>query len=107
MRFFNPVHRMPLVEIVRGEQTSDETINRVVAYAAAAWESPGGRSTTAPNVRQPRCCSPTSSASTRLVADGADFAAVDKVMERVPAGRMGPAHLLDVVGIDTTQPPRR
>ncbi|MDF5366644.1 3-hydroxyacyl-CoA dehydrogenase NAD-binding domain-containing protein, partial [Vibrio parahaemolyticus] len=28
MHFFNPVHRMPLVEIIRGEHTSDETINR-------------------------------------------------------------------------------
>ena len=39
MHFFNPVHRMPLVEIIRGEQTSDETINRVVAYAAAMGKS--------------------------------------------------------------------
>lgn len=34
MHFFNPVHRMPLVEIIRGEHTSEDTINRVVAYAA-------------------------------------------------------------------------
>ncbi|OSI42106.1 3-hydroxyacyl-CoA dehydrogenase NAD-binding domain-containing protein, partial [Bradyrhizobium canariense] len=40
MHFFNPVHRMPLVEIIRGEHTSDETINRVVAYAAKMGKSP-------------------------------------------------------------------
>ncbi|MCV5746250.1 3-hydroxyacyl-CoA dehydrogenase NAD-binding domain-containing protein, partial [Escherichia coli] len=40
MHFFNPVHRMPLVEIIRGEKTSDETINRVVAYAAKMGKSP-------------------------------------------------------------------
>jgi 3-hydroxyacyl-CoA dehydrogenase/enoyl-CoA hydratase/3-hydroxybutyryl-CoA epimerase/enoyl-CoA isomerase len=33
MHFFNPVHKMPLVEIIRGEKTSDETVNAVVAYA--------------------------------------------------------------------------
>ncbi|KOO12035.1 hypothetical protein AKJ18_26045 [Vibrio xuii] len=40
MHFFNPVHRMPLVEIIRGEHTSDETINRVVACAAKMGKSP-------------------------------------------------------------------
>lgn len=31
MHFFNPVHKMPLVEVVRGKETSDETLARVVA----------------------------------------------------------------------------
>jgi len=30
MHFFNPVHRMPLVEIIRGEKTSDETIAKAL-----------------------------------------------------------------------------
>ena len=34
MHFFNPVHRMPLVEIIRGEKSSDETIAKVVAWAS-------------------------------------------------------------------------
>lgn len=34
MHFFNPVHRMPLVEIIRGEKSSDETIAKVVARQA-------------------------------------------------------------------------
>ncbi len=33
MHFFNPVHRMPLVEIIRGD-SSDETIAKVVAWAS-------------------------------------------------------------------------
>ncbi|MGK2888686.1 MAG: 3-hydroxyacyl-CoA dehydrogenase NAD-binding domain-containing protein [Candidatus Malihini olakiniferum] len=33
MHFFNPVHYMPLVEIIRSPQTSDDTIARMVAYA--------------------------------------------------------------------------
>jgi 3-hydroxyacyl-CoA dehydrogenase/enoyl-CoA hydratase/3-hydroxybutyryl-CoA epimerase/enoyl-CoA isomerase len=36
-----------------------------------------------------------------LLADGADFAAVDKVMEKQFGWPMGPAYLLDVVGLDT------
>jgi 3-hydroxyacyl-CoA dehydrogenase/enoyl-CoA hydratase/3-hydroxybutyryl-CoA epimerase/enoyl-CoA isomerase len=33
MHFFNPVHAMPLVEVIRGEKSSDEAIARTVAYA--------------------------------------------------------------------------
>ncbi|RMF59406.1 MAG: hypothetical protein D6743_16380, partial [Calditrichaeota bacterium] len=31
--FFNPVHRMPLIEVIRGEKTSDETTVTAVAFA--------------------------------------------------------------------------
>ena len=40
MHFFNPVHRMPLVEVIRGKDTSDETVAAVVAYAARMGKSP-------------------------------------------------------------------
>jgi 3-hydroxyacyl-CoA dehydrogenase/enoyl-CoA hydratase/3-hydroxybutyryl-CoA epimerase/enoyl-CoA isomerase len=40
MHFFNPVHAMPLVEIIRGRQTSDDTINRAVAYALSLQKQP-------------------------------------------------------------------
>ncbi|MFN3564351.1 MAG: 3-hydroxyacyl-CoA dehydrogenase NAD-binding domain-containing protein, partial [Moraxella osloensis] len=39
MHFFNPVHQMPLVEIIRGKDTSDATIAAVVAYAAKMGKS--------------------------------------------------------------------
>ena len=32
MHFFNPVNRMPLVEVIPGEKTSDETVAAVVAF---------------------------------------------------------------------------
>ena len=35
MHFFNPVHRMPLVEVIRGEKSSEKTIATTVAYASA------------------------------------------------------------------------
>ena len=40
MHFFNPVHRMPLVEIIRGEKTSEETINAVVAATLKMGKTP-------------------------------------------------------------------
>ena len=40
MHFFNPVHRMPLVEVIRGEKSSELTIAATVAYAAAMGKSP-------------------------------------------------------------------
>ncbi|NEX87659.1 fatty acid oxidation complex subunit alpha FadB [Aeromonas rivipollensis] len=100
MHFFNPVHRMPLVEIIRGEQTSDDTINRVVAYAAAMGKSPVVVND-CPGFFVNRVLFPYFFGFNKLVADGADFAAVDKVMEKEFGWPMGPAYLLDVVGIDT------
>jgi 3-hydroxyacyl-CoA dehydrogenase/enoyl-CoA hydratase/3-hydroxybutyryl-CoA epimerase/enoyl-CoA isomerase len=35
MHFFNPVHLMPLVEVIRGEQSSEEAIATTVAYATS------------------------------------------------------------------------
>lgn len=59
MHFFNPVHRMPLVEIIRGEKSSDETIAKVVAWRAR-WAKRRLWLTTAPASLLTACCSPTS-----------------------------------------------
>ena len=40
MHFFNPVHRMPLVEVIRGERTSDETVATVFALAKTLGKTP-------------------------------------------------------------------
>ncbi len=48
MHFFNPVHRMPLVEVVRGAATSDEAVATVYAFALAPGEGAGRRRRTAP-----------------------------------------------------------
>ncbi|MEZ9489623.1 fatty acid oxidation complex subunit alpha FadB [Vibrio breoganii] len=100
MHFFNPVHRMPLVEIIRGEKTSDETINRVVAYAAKMGKSPIVVND-CPGFFVNRVLFPYFNGFSQLVNDGADFQHVDKVMERQFGWPMGPAYLLDVVGLDT------
>ena len=53
MHFFNPVHRMPLVEIIRGEKSSDETIAKVVAWASKMGKTP----IVAPASLLTACCS--------------------------------------------------
>lgn len=100
MHFFNPVHRMPLVEIIRGERTSDDTVNRVAAYAARMGKSPIVVND-CPGFFVNRVLFPYFAGFSTLLADGADFTHIDQVMERQFGWPMGPAYLLDVVGIDT------
>lgn len=100
MHFFNPVHRMPLVEIIRGEKTSDDTINAVVAATLKMGKTPIVVND-CPGFLVNRVLFPYFAGFSKLVLDGADFAQVDKVMEKVFGWPMGPAYLLDVVGMDT------
>ncbi|MDP5293381.1 fatty acid oxidation complex subunit alpha FadB [Oceanimonas sp. CHS3-5] len=100
MHFFNPVHRMPLVEVIRGEHTSDDTLNRVAACAAAMGKTPIVVND-CPGFFVNRVLFPYFFGFNQLLADGADFAEVDRVMERQFGWPMGPAWLLDVVGMDT------
>lgn len=100
MHFFNPVHRMPLVEVIRGKDTSDETVAAVVAYAAKMGKSPIVVND-CPGFFVNRVLFPYFAGFSKLVQDGADFAQIDKVMEKQFGWPMGPAYLLDVVGLDT------
>jgi 3-hydroxyacyl-CoA dehydrogenase/enoyl-CoA hydratase/3-hydroxybutyryl-CoA epimerase len=40
LHFFSPVEKMPLIEIIRGESTSDETIARCLAFARRIQKTP-------------------------------------------------------------------
>ena len=99
MHFFNPVHMMPLVEVIRGEKTSEETIATVVSYAKAMGKTPVVVND-CPGFLVNRVLFPYFGGFAGLLRDGADFQQVDKVMERF-GWPMGPAYLMDVVGIDT------
>ncbi|RRJ84653.1 fatty acid oxidation complex subunit alpha FadB [Aestuariirhabdus litorea] len=101
MHFFNPVHMMPLVEVIRGEKTSDETIATVVNYAKKMGKTPVVVND-CPGFMVNRVLFPYFGGFGGLMRDGADFQQVDKVMERF-GWPMGPAYLMDVVGIDTGQ----
>ncbi len=99
MHFFNPVHKMPLVEIIRGEKTSDETIAATVAYASAMGKS-AVVVKDCPGFFVNRVLFPYFRAFSQLLNDGADFRQIDQAMTAF-GWPMGPAYLLDVVGIDT------
>ncbi len=99
MHFFNPVHRMPLVEVIRGEKTSETAIGQTVLYAKAM-----GKTTIVvndcPGFLVNRILFPYFGGFSALLNYGGDFRQIDKVMEKF-GWPMGPAYLLDVVGIDT------
>ncbi len=100
MHFFNPVNKMPLVEVIRGSETSDETVAAVVAYASSMGKS-AIVVNDCPGFYVNRVLFPYFAGFSQLMLAGADFATVDKVMEKEFGWPMGPAMLLDVVGIDT------
>jgi len=99
MHFFNPVPLMPLVEVIRGQETSKETIASTVAYAKALGKTPIVVNN-CPGFLVNRILFPYFGAFSTLVHEGADFRQIDRVMEEF-GWPMGPAYLLDVVGIDT------
>ncbi len=99
MHFFNPVHKMPLVEVIRGEKSSDKAIARTVAYANAMGKK-AIVVNDCPGFLVNRVLFPYFAGFMDLLRDGADFQQVDKVMERF-GWPMGPAYLMDVVGMDT------
>ncbi len=99
MHFFNPVHKMPLVEVIRGSKTSDETVAATVAYASAMGKS-AVVVEDCPGFYVNRVLFPYFRGFSLLVNEGADFRQVDKVMTKF-GWPMGPAYLMDVVGIDT------
>lgn len=100
MHFFNPVHRMPLVEVIRTKQSSEEAIARTVAYAADLGKSPVVVND-CPGFLVNRVLFPYFAGFAGLIEEGVDFERIDRVMQKF-GWPMGPAWLLDVVGIDTS-----
>ncbi|MGH6812066.1 MAG: fatty acid oxidation complex subunit alpha FadB [Methylocella sp.] len=98
MHFFNPVHKMPLVEVVRGAKTSPQAIAMVTGYAAAMGKTPIVVED-CPGFAVNRALTPYLIAFLRLVRDGVDFQEIDKAMESF-GWPMGPAYIIDVVGMD-------
>ena len=99
MHFFNPVPKMPLVEIIRGAKTAPETIATAVMYASQMGKTPIVVND-CPGFLVNRVLFAYFTAFNQLIAEGVDFVRIDKVMEKW-GWPMGPAYLLDVVGVDT------
>jgi 3-hydroxyacyl-CoA dehydrogenase/enoyl-CoA hydratase/3-hydroxybutyryl-CoA epimerase/enoyl-CoA isomerase len=99
MHFFNPVHMMPLVEVIRGAWSSDAAVAATVALAQKMGKTPVVVND-CPGFFVNRVLFPYFEGFHLLLRDGADFQVVDKAMERF-GWPMGPAYLMDVVGMDT------
>ncbi|MEM6567246.1 MAG: 3-hydroxyacyl-CoA dehydrogenase NAD-binding domain-containing protein [Planctomycetota bacterium] len=98
MHFFNPVKKMPLVEIVRGAKTSDETITRTAALAVRLGKTPVVTKDV-PGFLVNRLLGPYLDEAVRLFVDGVSPVRVDRLL--VSFGMpMGPFTLLDEVGLD-------
>lgn len=98
LHFFNPVRRMPLVEIVRGSKTSDEVVARAARFALDLGKTPVVTRDVAGFLVN-RLLGPYLDEAVRLVEQGADPAIVDAAL--VDFGMpMGPLELIDEVGLD-------
>jgi 3-hydroxyacyl-CoA dehydrogenase/enoyl-CoA hydratase/3-hydroxybutyryl-CoA epimerase/3-hydroxyacyl-CoA dehydrogenase/enoyl-CoA hydratase/3-hydroxybutyryl-CoA epimerase/enoyl-CoA isomerase len=99
IHFFNPVRRMKLVEVIRGPQTSDQTVATAVAYAKQIGKSPIVVND-GPGFLVNRLLSPYMNESLALVQEGASLFDIDRAARHFGM-RMGPISLYDVVGLDT------
>jgi len=99
MHFFNPVPVMPLVEIVKGAKTNDASVATAVSYALTMRKTPIVVKD-CPGFLVNRILTAYMRGFLQIVADGADFEKVDRVMEEF-GWPMGPAYLEDVIGLDT------
>ncbi len=98
MHFFNPVRKMPLVEVVRGEATSEEAAIEIAALATRMGKTPVVVKDVAGFLVN-RLLGPYLDEAMRLFVAGVDPAHLDQLM--LDFGMpMGPLRLLDEVGLD-------
>jgi 3-hydroxyacyl-CoA dehydrogenase/enoyl-CoA hydratase/3-hydroxybutyryl-CoA epimerase len=96
--FFNPVDRMPLVEVIRGRCSSDRTIATLVAFAKKLGKTPVVVND-GPGFLVNRILGPYLNEASILLLESGDVEAVDRAFVRFGMP-MGPLRLLDEVGID-------
>ena len=100
MHFMNPVPMMQLVEIIRGLQTSDETLATVVEATKALGKTPV-EVNDYPGFVSNRVLMPMINEACYCVMEGvAEAEAVDTVMKLGMAHPMGPLTLADLIGLD-------
>ena len=98
MHFFNPVDRMPLVEIIRGQKTSERAMVTTAALARKLGKTVV-YCNDGPGFVVNRILGPYMNESAFLLEEGNSIESLDKAM--VDFGMpMGPMALLDEVGID-------
>ena len=98
MHFFNPVNKMPLVEVIRGEKTSDEAVATVVKLSKKLNKTPIVVKDVAGFLVN-RILLPYINEAGFILQEGADLKNIDSLIENFGMP-MGPFVLADTVGID-------
>jgi 3-hydroxybutyryl-CoA dehydrogenase len=100
MHFFNPAHKMPLVEIVVPSSASDATLSDALALAAALGKDPVVVKDV-PGFITSRLGLLLGTEAMRMVEEGVASASdIDKAMRLGYGHPMGPLELADLVGLD-------
>jgi 3-hydroxybutyryl-CoA dehydrogenase len=101
MHFMNPVPVMALVEIIRGQATSDETTTAVMDWTRRLGKTPV-EVNDYPGFVSNRVLMPMINEAIFCVMEGVATAeAIDTVMKLGMAHPMGPLALADLIGLDT------
>ena len=100
MHFFNPVHLLPLLEVVRGRQTEEATVEAVVALGRCMGKEPIVVHDT-PGFASSRLGLVLGLEAMRMLEQGVASAEdIDKAMTLGYRHPMGPLRLTDLVGLD-------
>lgn len=100
MHFFNPADRMKLVEVIRGENTTQEMVDKITAIATEIGKTPV-QVKEAPGFVVNRILIPMINEAIGIYADGiASVADIDEAMKLGASHPMGPLALGDLVGLD-------
>ena len=98
MHFFNPVHRMPLVELIRTPYTSDETVATMVEFSKRLGKTPIVVKDSCGFLVN-RILLPYLNEAGFLLEEGIDFERIDRIMQEFGMP-MGPFTLMDEIGLD-------
>lgn len=98
LHFFNPVRKMPLVEVIRGAQTSDATIAAMTAYSRKLGKTPVVVND-GPGFLVNRLLLPYMAEAALLAAEGVPIKTIERAAKDFGMP-MGPLTLHDVVGLD-------
>ena len=100
LHFFNPVPVLPLVEVVRGLRTEEESVERAVAFATRLGKTPVVVND-APGFVSNRVLMPMINEAVFALSEGvATRDAIDEVMKLGMSHPIGPLALADLIGLD-------
>lgn len=102
MHFFNPVNKMPLVEVIRGEKSSDQTVATVFELCKKMGKMPVVVKD-GPGFLVNRLLLPYMAEAAFLLQEGMAIDVVDRAYVKDFGMPMGPFALMDEVGLDVCQ----